>query len=139
MDSAELSNFAKMRFNQSLAKKNLDAKIESILTLTYGGGLFNIDYSLISFVNAMHQNNQTEMILRDSFKNPVKIDNVKDFLDQLIERYQEAYKMQFDDFLNSIIKKTKPNVSFEDGKKALIIANSATESVKYNKFIKIKN
>ena len=56
MDSAELSNFAKMRFNQSLAKKNLDAKIESILTLTYGGGLFNIDYSLISFVNTMHQN-----------------------------------------------------------------------------------
>lgn len=90
MDSAELSNFAKMRFNQSLAKKNLDAKIESILTLTYGGGLFNIDYSLISFVNAMHQSNQTEMVLRDSFKNPVKIDNVKDFLDQLIERYQEV-------------------------------------------------
>ena len=90
MDSAELSNFAKMRFNQSLAKKNLDAKIESILTLTYGGGLFNIDYSLISFVNAMHQNNQTEMVLRDSFKNPVKIDNVKDFLDQLIERHQEV-------------------------------------------------
>ena len=38
----------------------------------------------------MHQNNQTEMILRDSFKNPVKLDNVKDFLDQLIERYQEV-------------------------------------------------
>ena len=90
MDSAELSNFAKMRFNQSLAKKNLDAKIESILTLTYGGGLFNIDYSLISFVNTMHQNNQTEMVLRDSFKNPIKIDNTKDFLEQLIERYQEV-------------------------------------------------
>ena len=55
-----------------------------------------------------------------------------------IERYQEAYKMQFDDFLNSIIKKIKPNVSFEDGKKALIIANSATESVKYNKLVKLK-
>tara|TARA_B000000609_G_C24151408_1_gene337579 strand:+ start:227 stop:1228 length:1002 start_codon:yes stop_codon:yes gene_type:complete len=56
-----------------------------------------------------------------------------------IERYLEAYKTQFDDFLKSIIKKTKPNVSFEDGKKALIIANSATESVKYNKLVKLKN
>ena len=35
-------------------------------------------------------------------------------------------------------KKIKPNVSFEDGKKALIIANSATESVKYNKLVKLK-
>ena len=104
MDSAELSNFAKMRFNLYLAKNNLVAIIESIITLTYGGGLFNIDYSLISFVNAMHQNNQTEMILRDSFKNPVKIDNVKDFLDQLIERYQEVtneYYAEHQEYINT--------------------------------------
>ncbi len=55
-----------------------------------------------------------------------------------IERYEQAYKLQLNDFINSIIKNKKPIVSFEDGKKALIIANSATKSAIYNKPIKIK-
>ena len=54
-----------------------------------------------------------------------------------IERYQEAYRLQFDDLIKSIIKKNKPNVSFDDGKKALKIANCAAESVKHNKLVKI--
>ena len=54
-----------------------------------------------------------------------------------IERYFEAYKDQLDSFVKSIIKKQNPIVSFEDGKKALIIANAAYESLKLNKIIKI--
>ena len=36
------------------------------------------------------------------------------------------------------IKKTKPKVTFEDGKKALIIANAAYESFKSGKVVNIK-
>ena len=31
-----------------------------------------------------------------------------------------------------------PKVTFDDGRKALVIANSATESLKYNKLVRIK-
>jgi myo-inositol 2-dehydrogenase/D-chiro-inositol 1-dehydrogenase len=55
-----------------------------------------------------------------------------------IERYADAYRIQFDDFLNSIKSKIKPKVSFNDGKEALILADCATKSVKLNKLIKIK-
>ena len=55
-----------------------------------------------------------------------------------IERYADAYRIQFDDFLNSIKSKKKPKVSFNDGKEALILADCATKSVKLNKLIKIK-
>ncbi len=55
-----------------------------------------------------------------------------------IERYEEAYKLQFIDFVKSLKHKNNTKVSFEDGKKALIIANCATESVKKNKLIKIR-
>ena len=55
-----------------------------------------------------------------------------------IERYEEAYRIQFDEFVKSVKNKYKPKVSFDDGKKALIIANFATESVKNNKLLKIK-
>ncbi len=55
-----------------------------------------------------------------------------------IERYSDAYRIQFDDFINSIKLKTKPKVSFNDGKQALILADCATKSVKLNKLITIK-
>ena len=52
-----------------------------------------------------------------------------------IERYAQAYKDQFNHFIECIINKNKPSVTFEDGRNALIIANCAYESMKYNKSI----
>ena len=46
-----------------------------------------------------------------------------------IERYAQAYKDQFNDFVKTIKNKTKPKVTFEDGRNALIIANAAYESL----------
>jgi len=42
-----------------------------------------------------------------------------------IERYDQAYKNQLNDFVNTVIDKQQPSVTFEDGRKALIIANAA--------------
>ncbi len=69
--------------------------------------------------------------IKESFaKNPIQ--------HFFIERYEEAYKIQLNEFIKSVKNKNKPKVSFDDGKKALIIANFATESVKHNKLLKIK-
>ena len=54
-----------------------------------------------------------------------------------IERYKDAYQIQLDQFIKSI-KNKNTLVTFEDGKNALILADSATKSVKSNKVVKIK-
>ena len=55
-----------------------------------------------------------------------------------IERYKDAYQIQLDQFIKSIKNKKNTLVTFEDGKNALILANSATKSVKLNKVVKPK-
>ena len=55
-----------------------------------------------------------------------------------IERYEQAYRDQFNEFIKSVENKTKPLVGFEDGRNALIIANAAYESFESGKVIDIK-
>ena len=55
-----------------------------------------------------------------------------------IERYFESYKNQLDSFIHVILKNKIPTVNFSDGKKALLISNSAYESLKKKKLIKFK-
>ena len=54
-----------------------------------------------------------------------------------IERYEQAYKDQFNDFIKTITAKSKASVSFEDGRNALIIANAAYESFNSGKVVDI--
>jgi myo-inositol 2-dehydrogenase/D-chiro-inositol 1-dehydrogenase len=55
-----------------------------------------------------------------------------------IQRYDEAYKLQLNDLLRLIKNNSKPLADFEDGRKSLIIANTAIKSLKSKKFEKIK-
>jgi myo-inositol 2-dehydrogenase/D-chiro-inositol 1-dehydrogenase len=54
-----------------------------------------------------------------------------------IERYAQAYKGQFDNFIKTINDKSKASVTFEDGRNALIIANAAYESYNSGKAVNI--
>tara|TARA_Y100001970_G_scaffold248489_1_gene318101 strand:- start:1900 stop:2904 length:1005 start_codon:yes stop_codon:yes gene_type:complete len=54
-----------------------------------------------------------------------------------IERYQQAYEDQFNNFLETVINSQLPKVTFEDGRKALIIANAAYESYQSKKTVNI--
>jgi myo-inositol 2-dehydrogenase/D-chiro-inositol 1-dehydrogenase len=54
-----------------------------------------------------------------------------------IERYAQAYKDQFNDFVQTVKSKSKASVSFEDGRNALIIANAAYESYNSGKVVNI--
>ena len=54
-----------------------------------------------------------------------------------IERYAQAYKSQFNNFIRTINDKSKASVSFEDGRNALIIANAAYESYNSGKVVNI--
>ena len=54
-----------------------------------------------------------------------------------IERYQQAYRDQFNSFIECIKMNSTPKVTFEDGRKALIIANAAYESFENKKIVEI--
>ena len=55
-----------------------------------------------------------------------------------IERYSEAYRIQLDDLVKLCKKSIKPIATFEDGRKSLILAETAKKSLKTKKFETIK-
>ena len=59
------------------------------------------------------------------------------FMHFFIERYKEAYKLQLVDLAKFIKKNIKPLCEFEEGRKALIMANAANKSLKSKKFEKL--
>ena len=62
----------------------------------------------------------------------------KPLLNFFIDRYVDAYKLQLDELARYTLKKNKPISSFEDGRRAVIIANAASSSLKQKKQIKLK-
>ena len=62
----------------------------------------------------------------------------KPFLNFFIDRYLDAYKLQLDELAAYATKRKQPISSFEDGRRALIMANAALDSLKQKKQIKIK-
>ena len=58
-------------------------------------------------------------------------------LNFFINRYEEAYKLQLDDLIDLVQNRKNPRASFEEGRKAIIIANAAYKSLSCNKVVKI--
>lgn len=54
-----------------------------------------------------------------------------------LERYNEAFMAEIDGFVDCVEKGAKPLASFEDGRKALILAEAAYKSVKEGRLVKV--
>lgn len=54
-----------------------------------------------------------------------------------IERYRAAYEGEIRDFIDSVTAGTPPRVTFEDGRRALILSEAALESYRSNKPVKV--
>ena len=54
-----------------------------------------------------------------------------------IERYQEAFSLQLKSFIRSVKQNSSTDVGFEDGYKALVIAEAAYKSLEERKSISI--
>ena len=76
-------------------------------------------------------NNQTPSSV-EKFSN--RATNVKDPIHFFfIERYEQAYRDQFNEFIKCVENKTKPKVNFEDGRNALIIAANESGRITRNR------
>ena len=58
-------------------------------------------------------------------------------LNFFVERYKDAYKKQLNDFSKFINKNIRPLAEFEEGRRALIMANAAKKSLNSKKFEKL--
>jgi myo-inositol 2-dehydrogenase/D-chiro-inositol 1-dehydrogenase len=76
--------------------------------------------------------NETETFTRNNTSQK------KPLLNFFIDRYVDAYRLQLDELASYSKKNSRPISSFEDGRRALIIANAAQNSLKLKKRVTIK-
>lgn len=76
-------------FNVQL--KVFKEKIKSNLTYSINGGIFYIDRSLLTFVDMLISKNRiTGIVLLDINDNPILIDNLEEFQNEIFDRYFTA-------------------------------------------------
>lgn len=81
-------DFANYRQTFLIQKKALKEKIEARLTYGYNGGIFKIDSHLITFVQMLLDQGRTHGVpLLDANENPVMIEDLQSFRDEIVDRY----------------------------------------------------
>jgi hypothetical protein len=81
------------QYNQTLnlQRKLIKEKLDATLTYGHGGGVFKIDRSLIVFVQMLIDRDRKNKIpLIDANNNPIMIDDLEKFRDEIFDRYFSA-------------------------------------------------
>jgi hypothetical protein len=71
---------------------NLQQKIRESQTLTYNGGLFNADQSLIVLLQSALLQKIDELIVLDTLDQPIVITNLDEFIKQVWEANQSSLR-----------------------------------------------
>lgn len=77
-------------YNQTLStkRKQLKEKVDAKLTYGHNGGIFKVDRTLIVFVQMLIDQGRTNDVpLLDSNENPILIENLSTFRDEIVDRY----------------------------------------------------
>ena len=83
--------FSNYRQTLAIQRTTLKEKLEARLTYGYAGGIFYIDRSLINFVQMCIDQGRIEGIpIIDMNDNPILIDDLKKFRDEIFDRYFTA-------------------------------------------------
>ena len=82
------------------------------------------------------ENNRTATTVEHYGKNATSAR--EPLLDFFIERYEESYKTEVQAFVETLAKGEAPTPSFEDGRRALILANAALESLNSGKTVAVR-
>lgn len=86
----DFSNYRKVLFN---LKQDLKLKVDARLRYSINGGTFTIDRELITFVRMLLDDKRDQVVLIDRNQNPIRIENLKLFYDEIFSRYFEATNM----------------------------------------------
>jgi len=84
----EFANYRLTLNNQIVA---LRSKVQTKLIHSINGGTFTISRELITFVDSLIRQNYTEeVVLIDNFQNPIMIEDLKSFLEDITSKYFEV-------------------------------------------------
>lgn len=86
----EFSNHRKVLSN---LRQDLRLMVEARLRYSINGGIFDIDRTLITFSRMLLDDGRVEVVLIDRNNNPILIENIKEFYDEIFSRYFEATNM----------------------------------------------
>jgi hypothetical protein len=91
--------FSNYRQTFSIQRRLLKEKIEAKLTIGQNGGIFKIDKSLITFVQMFIDQGRTENVpLIDSNDNPIMIEDLEKFRDDIFDRYYDTTLEYYQEF-----------------------------------------
>jgi hypothetical protein len=94
MNSQEIYEYSRARFDHATARKVLREKYEAKLIFAHNGGLFKATPELLAFVQTWPID---EMYLADVYQNPIKLDR-QVFLVQAQQHYQEQMNAWHNEF-----------------------------------------
>ena len=66
-----------------------------------------------------------------------QVEAAEPYLDFFIERYREAFDAEIDAFVESIENNRQVQVDFEDGRRALVLAEAALKSVTARRIVRV--
>jgi hypothetical protein len=90
-------DFANYQQTFSIQKKVLKERMAAKLTYGFNGGLFRIDRNLLTFVDMLCVKDRTTgVILLDANENPVLVDDLEEFRDEIFRRYFEVTNEYFE-------------------------------------------
>jgi hypothetical protein len=91
--------FANYQQTFSIQRKTLKEKIEAKLTYGFNNGLFRIDQNLLTFVDLLCTKGRTAgVVILDVNENPVLIDDLEKFKDEIFSRYFETTNEYFEQY-----------------------------------------
>jgi hypothetical protein len=91
-------DFANYRLTLQTQRKNIDARVESMLLLNYNNYVFKVTQDLIGYVSAQVSLNPKKVLyIADSIGNTSSIDKSKEFLKKLLETYDKAMQLKWDE------------------------------------------
>jgi hypothetical protein len=98
--------FANYQQTFSIQRKTLKEKIEAKLTYGFNNGLFRIDQNLLTFVEILCTKGRTAgVVILDVNENPVLIDDLEKFKDEIFSRYFETTNEYFEEY--QVLKKSR--------------------------------
>jgi hypothetical protein len=101
-------DFSNYRQTLATQRRLLKEKLEAQLTYGFNSGIFKIDQNLLTFVDFFIKNGRTHSIpLIDTNGNPVMIDDLEKFKDEIFDRYFSATNEYIDSFEK--LKKSRTN------------------------------
>ena len=91
--------FANYQQTFSIQRRLLKEKSEAKLTYGFNGGIFNIDRNLLTFVEILcNKGRTTGVVILDANENPILVDDLEVFRDEIFSRYFETTHEYFESY-----------------------------------------